>query len=314
MATAIDTLDLQPREHDALVIVDVQNDFLPDGKLGVPRGDEVVPPLNRVGALFADRGLPVIATRDWHPAAHCSFHAQGGPWPPHCIADTMPADTQDTEAAAAHLVPLALKLQQEGIDIQAVRLDSGDLGEHARKVRAILDAAGLDRIHIFASGNLDEFALERLLSEAAPIDGFGVGTRMNTSADQPYFDCAYKLQEYAGTPRRKRSEGKATWPGRKQVYRRRDAHGRFVGDVLTTTDDVADGEALLEPVMRAGRRLGPVPLLAALREFAAAQLVALPEALRRLDPAPPYPVHVGTPLRALAAYVDRRKPVRDGDG
>lgn len=232
----------------------------------------------------------------------------------HPNANTMLIDTYDTEAAAAHLVPLALKLQQEDIDIQAVRLDSGDLGEHARKVRSILDAAGLDRIHIFASGNLDEFALERLLSDAAPIDGFGVGTRMNTSADQPYFDCAYKLQEYAGTPRRKRSEGKATWPGRKQVYRRRDAHGRFVGDVLTTADDVADGEALLEPVMRAGRRLGPVPLLAALREFAAAQLAALPEALRRLDPAPPYPVHVGTPLRALAAYVDRRKPVRDRDG
>jgi nicotinamidase-related amidase len=104
MATAIDTLDLQPREHDALVIVDVQNDFLPDGKLGVPRGDEVVPALNRVGALFADRGLPVIATRDWHPAAHCSFRDQGGPWPPHCIADTPGAAFAD----ALHLPASAI--------------------------------------------------------------------------------------------------------------------------------------------------------------------------------------------------------------
>lgn len=104
MATAIDTLDLQPRERDALVIVDVQNDFLPDGKLGVPRGDEVVPALNRVGALFADRGLPVIATRDWHPAAHCSFRDQGGPWPPHCIADTPGAAFAD----ALHLPASAI--------------------------------------------------------------------------------------------------------------------------------------------------------------------------------------------------------------
>lgn len=101
---AIDTLDLRPREHDALIIVDVQNDFLPDGKLAVPSGDEVVPALNRLGALFADRRLPVIATRDWHPAAHCSFRDQGGPWPPHCIAGTPGA----TFADALHLPTSAI--------------------------------------------------------------------------------------------------------------------------------------------------------------------------------------------------------------
>jgi nicotinamidase-related amidase len=85
---AIDTHDFCLREHDALIIVDVQSDFLPNGRLAVPQGDDVVPALNRLGALFADRGLPVVATRDWHPAAHCSFRDQGGPWPPHCIADT----------------------------------------------------------------------------------------------------------------------------------------------------------------------------------------------------------------------------------
>lgn len=85
---AIDTSDLRLREHDALLIVDVQNDFLPGGRLPVPHGDEIIPPLNRVGGLFDTRGLPVFATRDWHPEAHCSFRDQGGPWPPHCIAGT----------------------------------------------------------------------------------------------------------------------------------------------------------------------------------------------------------------------------------
>ena len=231
----------------------------------------------------------------------------------HPRSNTMLIDTYDTEAAAASLVPLALKLQREGIDIQGVRLDSGDLGEHARRVRSILDTGGLDRIRIFASGNLDEYALEKLLADPAPIDGFGVGTRMNTSADHPYFDCAYKLQEYAGTARRKRSEGKATWPGRKQVYRQRHVNGRFISDLLTTADDIVGEEALLQPVMRGGHRVAATPTLAAVREHAAAQLTALPEALRRLEPAPAYPVHVGAPLRALAAFVDRQAPARERD-
>lgn len=80
------------RTGDALIVVDVQNDFLPGGSLAVPNGDEVVPLLNRYISLFHDRGLAVVATRDWHPADHCSFQSQGGPWPPHCIAGTRGAE------------------------------------------------------------------------------------------------------------------------------------------------------------------------------------------------------------------------------
>ncbi|WP_246261673.1 nicotinate phosphoribosyltransferase [Azoarcus taiwanensis] len=221
-------------------------------------------------------------------------------------ANTMLIDTYDTEAAAEKLVGLAHRLAKEGIEIQAVRLDSGDLGEHARKVRAILDAGGLQRMRIFASGNLDEYRLRELVAAGAPIDGFGVGTRMNTSADHPYFDCAYKLQEYAGEARRKRSEGKATWPGRKQVWRHYDDVGRIVGDTLTTLDDDGIGTALLEPVMRDGRRLAPSPALDAVRERVAAQLDTLPEPLRRLEPAAAsVPVTVSPVLQALAEAVDR---------
>src|SRR5690625_4373948 len=95
-------------------------------------------------------------------------------------------DTYDTEVAAQKVVDLALRLQKVGIAIQGVRLDSGDLAEHARQVRAILDAGGLRETAIFASGNLDEYRLKELINSGAPIDGFGVGTKVITSADTPY--------------------------------------------------------------------------------------------------------------------------------
>jgi len=79
---------LQPLPGDALLVIDMQVDFLPGGALGVPRGDEVIAPVNRLLALFGSLGLPIVASRDWHPANHCSFTPRGGPWPAHCVADT----------------------------------------------------------------------------------------------------------------------------------------------------------------------------------------------------------------------------------
>ncbi len=215
-------------------------------------------------------------------------------------------DTYDTEAAAAKVAALAPRLGAEGIRLAGVRLDSGDLAEHARRVRRILDDAGLHDVTIFASGTLDEHRVRELLAAGAPIDGFGVGSRLDTSADVPYLDCAYKLQEYAGVARRKRSEGKATYPGRKQVYRRYGADGRMCEDVLTLETDPQEGEPLLTPVMRGGRRIGPLPSLAEARARAAADLARLPEALRSLEPGPPYPVRVAPALRALVREVDER--------
>jgi nicotinate phosphoribosyltransferase len=221
-------------------------------------------------------------------------------------ASTLLIDTYDTEAAARSLIPLSQKLAREGISIQGVRIDSGDLAEHGRRVRSIFDAGGLSSVKIFASGNLDEYKLEQIVNAGAPIDGFGVGTRMNTSADAPYLDCAYKLQEYGGVARRKRSEGKATWPGRKQVYRGYGADGRMSGDSLTTEDDIQAGTPLLLPVMAAGRRLGATRPLEAIREHAMAGLLKLPEALRVLVRAPSYAVTVSAALKALTAAVDQR--------
>ncbi|MGO8915497.1 MAG: nicotinate phosphoribosyltransferase [Stellaceae bacterium] len=214
-------------------------------------------------------------------------------------------DTYDTERGAEKVAELAHRLAREHIRIRGVRLDSGDLGEHARRVRAILDAHGLQDITIFASGGLDEDALVALTRERAPIDGYGIGTSLTTSSDSPALDCAYKLQEYDGVARRKRSEGKATWPGRKQVWRRYAADGGYTGDILGLQDETHEGEPLLRPVMRNGRSLAATPGLSAVRAYAAEQLRHLPAALQRLEPMT-YAVTVSEALRQLADECDRR--------
>lgn len=224
---------------------------------------------------------------------------------------TLLIDTYDTEAAAHKVVALAPALRRLGANLVSVRLDSGDLAEHARRVRSILDAGGLGGVGIFASGNLDELRIAGLLAAGAPIDGFGIGTQLSTSADAPALDSVYKLQAYAGRPRRKRSEGKATWPGAKQVHRFPGTDGRCARDRVALLGESAPDHAapLLQPVMRAGTRVEGPAALADLRHHAAAELARLPEPLRRLEPAPAaeaYPVEISAGLHELAAQLDRQ--------
>jgi nicotinate phosphoribosyltransferase len=214
-------------------------------------------------------------------------------------------DTYDTVAAARKVVALAPRLAARGIAVQGVRLDSGDLLDLSRQVRAILDAGGLRGATIFASGGLDEEEIARLLAAGAPIDGFGPGTLLDTSADAPYLDCAYKLVEYEGRPRRKRSTGKETRPGRKQVFRRLEASGRLAGDLLALEGETAAGEPLLRPAMRAGRRVAAAEPLAESRRRAAAGLDSLPVALRDLGAGAPYTVALSPALERLALEADR---------
>lgn len=213
-------------------------------------------------------------------------------------------DTYDTETAAKKVVSLVPLLTAKGLVVKGVRLDSGDLADHAWKVRRILDEGGLSHAQILASGNLDEYRVQALIDSRAPIDSFAVGTAMTTSSDAPALDCAYKLQEYAGRPCRKRSEGKATWPGRKQVYRSYVDHGGFDYDILTTLDDRGQGEPLLQPVMKEGRRLAPAPTLTDLRGHMATQLARIPESLRTIETAPTYEVRISPALQALAKAVN----------
>jgi nicotinate phosphoribosyltransferase len=214
-------------------------------------------------------------------------------------------DTYDTEAAACKVVELYPKLKADGIVIRGVRIDSGDLIAMSKKVRRIFDESGLKDVIILVSGGVNEDVLQAMMKEKAPIDGFGIGVSLDVSTDAPALDCAYKLQEYAGFPRRKLSEGKATWPGRKQVWRAYDADGRMRGDILSVESDQQPGETLIEQVMRAGKRIAPAPTLAQIRERAAADLARLPDPLARLEVGHGYPVTISEALHALAAEADR---------
>ena len=247
-------------------------------------------------------GLPVSGTMAHSFVEACDSEAEAflrfaRANPRHVV---LVLDTYDTEAAAETVVRLAPTLQAEGIAVHGVRLDSGDLATHARRVRRILDAGGLRDTTIWVSGNLDEHALQRLVAAGAPFDGAGVGSRVLTSADAPYLDCAYKLQAYAGRPRCKLSEGKATWPGTKQVFRHLDAAGSPGFDIIALAEETHRGEPLLRPVMQHGRRLEPPPSLSLLRQRTTRELALLPPALRGLDAGPSHRVVYSEPLRALA--------------
>jgi nicotinate phosphoribosyltransferase len=174
----------------------------------------------------------------------------------------------------------------------------------------VLDAAGLDHVRIFASGGLDEEVIDDLVTQGAPIDAFGVGTRMDVSADAPYLDMAYKLVRYDGRNVLKTSPGKETWTGEKQVYRFRGPDGRLRHDVLALRDEPPppDAEPLLQTVMTGGHPApGACPPLAEIRRYCAAQVAGLPDAVVRLRAPAPYPVHYSDRLlaaqRALKAEI-----------
>lgn len=209
---------------------------------------------------------------------------------------TLLVDTYGTEQGVRRVVDLARALG-ERFDVAAIRLDSGDLAALSRKARAVLDAAGLRGVEIFASSDLDEHAIEALLAAGSPIDGFGVGTKLVVSADAPSLDVSYKLVEYEGRGRTKLATGKPIFPGRKQVFRRSEG-GRLVEDVVAGRRETVDGEPLLRPVVMAGRRLSTADLsLATARARAREQLASLPDELRSLAPAKASPVRISEALR-----------------
>jgi nicotinate phosphoribosyltransferase len=209
-------------------------------------------------------------------------------------------DTYDTERAARTVVELAGKLEPEGLLPRAVRLDSGDVDALSRSVRNILDEGGLTGVQIFASGDLDEYRIEELVSAGAPVDAFGVGTQLGTSGDAPHIAVVYKLVEDADGPKVKLSADKVTLPGRKQVFRH-EADGVLQSDVLGLQDEsVANARPVLQPVMRDGKRTGEPEPLHALRDRCRASVGALPARLRALEPeGPPYDVYVSPELDAL---------------
>jgi nicotinate phosphoribosyltransferase len=198
-------------------------------------------------------------------------------------------DTYDIAQGAHRAAAVAQQLAPRGIKLAGVRIDSGDLASESRRVRAILDAAGLGGTRILASGNLDEWRIASLRAVQAPIDTYCVGTALSTSTDQAALDCAYKLVEYGGRPTAKRSPGKASLAGRKQVWRQFQRSGEINSDRIALAQEPAvmrsrtRCEALLRPVMRDGIRLDLPEPLGLIRQRCLAGLESLPPRLRQLD-------------------------------
>jgi len=217
---------------------------------------------------------------------------------------TLLIDTFDNIKGAENAVKIAKELEKQGFKLRGVRIDSGDLVATSRQVRRMLDKNGLGYVQIFASGDLDEYRIEELLNKGAKIDAFGVGTKMGTSADRPYVDIIYKLCERANekgefVPIMKLSEGKATLPGRKQVFRFKDEKGNFVKDIIALEGEEVGGEPLLVKVMEKGKIVYDLPSLEEIRKRALDNLARLPEKYKRLRGAAKYPVRLSPKLRKL---------------
>jgi len=210
---------------------------------------------------------------------------------------TLLVDTWDTREGVRLVAELATRAK-DPLRVGAIRIDSGDLGAEAREARRILDEAGLTGVRIIASSDLDEWRVAELVESGAPIDGFGVGTRLVVSEDAPSLGVVYKLVAYEGEGRIKLSPTKVLYPGPKQIFRQAEG-GVLAGDVVGRADEELPGARLLVPVMRQGRRLDPPEPLEAIRARIRAGLDALPTRLRALDPGgPPYPVRHSEALRA----------------
>ena len=223
---------------------------------------------------------------------------------------TLLVDTYDTLRGVDHVIELAK--HSERLNVAAVRLDSGDLGALSKAARAKLDAAGLNQIEIFASSGLDEYRIAALMDDGCPIDAFAVGTKLVVAQDAPALDMAYKLVEYDGTGRTKFSTGKVIYPGRKQVVRRLD-DGVFAGDTIGKPDEQLDGEPLLVPVMKNGRRVPQHnPALQASRSWARQQIDRLPPQLRSLEATGwSYPVDVSP---GIACELERLRRAQQSIG
>ncbi len=230
-----------------------------------------------------------------------AFRAYAAAFPQRTI---LLLDTYDTVEGAHNAAQVGKEMEAQGHRLAGVRLDSGDYLDLSRQVRRILDEADLDYVRIVASGGIDEYEIERLVGEGAPIDIFGVGTRVTTSADAPYCDMSYKLTCYDGRPVMKLSPDKVSPPGAKQVYRLRDSEGQFERDVVALLDEnLPGGEALLETVMDGGRKTGPCPSLAEMGERFHQDFERLGDHFKQLHNPPHYPVTFSSALTRLTGEV-----------
>ncbi len=223
-------------------------------------------------------------------------------------------DTYDTRKGIENAIHVARKFKPKGFSLKGIRLDSGNILRYSKMARQMLDEAGLRDVKIFASGDLDEYKIERLIKAGAPVDNFGVGTKMGVSSDSPFLDVIYKIAEVTNPqgvflPTMKLSENKATLPGRKQVFRRYDRRGFCAKDIIGLENEDL-GEPLLKCVMRAGEILHAARPLAEIRETASKNLSSLKKGLRSLRGSDPYPVLISTGLKKMVKGLSKELAAR----
>jgi nicotinate phosphoribosyltransferase len=215
-------------------------------------------------------------------------------------------DTYDTLAAAHKAVEIAREMAADGKSLRGVRIDSGDLAVLARDVRKILDKAGFTGVKIVGSGGLDEYELEQLSEANAPYDSYGVGTKMGVSGDAPWFDIAYKLVEHNGRSVLKLSTGKASSPGKKQVFRLADSRSHLVKDVIALRgESLSGGEPLLKNVMQGGKIRETYPTLKEIRERFRDEFSHLDDKTKAIQNPAIYPVELSPQLNALKEEMER---------
>ena len=216
-------------------------------------------------------------------------------------------DTYDTIAGARKAVEVAEEMAARGQRLRGVRIDSGDLAGLAIKVRKILDEAGFSDVAIIGSGGLDEYDLSEFSRAQIPFDSYGVGTKMGTSSDAPWSDMAYKLVEYGDKPVLKRSPGKSSWPGAKQLFRQRNNQGQLERDIVGLRDEaIADTEALLRKVMEGGKIVGTLPTLAQSRAGLAEELGRLADLTKAIRDPVLYPIEFSPELVRLREETERK--------
>jgi nicotinate phosphoribosyltransferase len=211
-------------------------------------------------------------------------------------------DTYDTISGAEKAVRIAGEMSERGQQLRGVRLDSGDMTKLSREVREIFRREDLTEVSIFASGGFDEFKIAESLKKGAEIDAFGVGTKLGTSADSPYTDMAYKLVQYDGRPVLKLSSGKKTLVAEKQVFRLEN-NGRFVKDIIALRDETIEGQRLLQPVMKGGKRLQPEESMDTIRERFQNDFGALNDRFKAIKNPAGYSVEVSGGLKTLQKEV-----------
>jgi len=216
-------------------------------------------------------------------------------------------DTYDTLAGARKAVEIAKEMAANGQQLQGVRIDSGDLKKLAIEVRRIFDEAGLKSVKIIGSGGLDEFDLADFTVADVPYDSYGVGTKMGVSADAPWFDIAYKLVEYGERPVLKLSTGKASWPGKKQVFRMRDERGQLQKDVIAPREENIPGaDPLLHKVMASGKVAVRCRTLEEIRDNFMAEFKRLSDPIKAIRNPASYPVEISPQLTKLREEVGRQ--------